>query len=323
MSYNPNDRFNNSSDDVSISANSVFDWGNASVLGRSRTGGGGGGGGVGMTSTNAGSYSSYAAAVAREGQSVGGESVNSGSRESEPTSRYDPKAMSRIVDITDLVDESSDGEESDDDIIGGGANYGSSRGMAGNGTGVNHSNASGGLFSNSRVVPTKGTGAATNNPRKKKSYGPGSTCRHVTIMIALVAVIVGAILAIGFSVVSGDIPVEASSGGRSSASASASTMEEEKRVTPEIERTVDSNASPDQQELLETAERVVIACAPVQLDQDMSECQSLCNAKMCCFEGKDDPYNCEDDETKMCGVFAGCKALMEGEPVDGEDLEED
>jgi len=142
-------------------------------------------------------------------------------------------------------------------------------------------------------------------------------------MIALVAVIVGAILAIGFSVVSGDIPVEASSGGRSSASASASTMEEEKRVTPEIERTVDSNASPDQQELLETAERVVIACAPVQLDQDMSECQSLCNAKMCCFEGKDDPYNCEDDETKMCGVFAGCKALMEGEPVDGEDLEED
>lgn len=126
MSYNPNDRFNNSSDDVSISANSVFDWGNASVLGRSRTGGGGG---VGMTSTNAGSYSSYAAAVAREGQSGGGESVNSGSRESEPTSRYDPKAMSRIVDITDLVDESSDGEESDDDIIGGGANYGSSRGM--------------------------------------------------------------------------------------------------------------------------------------------------------------------------------------------------
>lgn len=140
-------------------------------------------------------------------------------------------------------------------------------------------------------------------------------------MIALVAVIVGAILAIGFSVVSGDIPVESSSGGRSSASAL--TMEEEKRVTPEIEGTVDPNASPDQQELLETAERVVIACAPNQLDQDMSECQSLCNAKMCCFEGKDDPYNCEDDESKMCGVFAGCKALMEGEPVDGEDVEED
>ena len=51
----------------------------------------------------------------------GNSRAGSGTEASEdgPSSRYDPKVMSRIVDITDIVDESSSDADSDDDLAAG------------------------------------------------------------------------------------------------------------------------------------------------------------------------------------------------------------
>ena len=48
----------------------------------------------------------------------GNSTIEAGGDSGIQASRYDPKAMSRIVDITDLVDESSDNEDSDDETPG-------------------------------------------------------------------------------------------------------------------------------------------------------------------------------------------------------------
>ena len=103
------------------------------------------------------------------GERTGSESSNKGPSR-EPSSRYDPKAMSRIVDITDLVDEA---DSDDEEVIG-------------------HSSGMGG-------VTRKNSGGQT-------SYGPGGAgggsflARQALILLALVAIIVAASLAIGFAV---------------------------------------------------------------------------------------------------------------------------
>ena len=74
-----------------------------------------------------------------------------------------------------------------------------------------------------------------------------------------------------------------------------------------------------QQQMLEMAERVIIACSENRLDEDLAECQNLCHSKMCCFESGD--YSCESDESKECAVYAGCEALVEGIPF--EDVDEE
>ncbi len=87
-----------------------------------------------------------------------------------PSSRYDPKAMSRIVDITDLVDEADSDEE---EVIG-------------------HSSRVGGVTKADSGGPTR-------------SYGPGGKGggfmgRQTLILLALATIIVAASLAIGFAV---------------------------------------------------------------------------------------------------------------------------
>lgn len=382
MPFNPNHPLNQSSDDVSISQNSVFDWGHGGSAGGSARNVHGGRGNSAAIA-NAGSYNSYAAAVNSAGglndsastnDNAGDGGTASCANHSEPiTSRYDPKAMSRIVDITDLVDESSDNDDSDDDIVGG--EYGNARNNSGGGTGGTfggmnmpgsdaHGGRSvpsggGGLFGHNSsrgaistsVVRTKGGNGGGKGGRgratTKLHYGPGLACRQVMVLTSLVAVIVAAIIGIGFSVMTGDIPVglgAASGGNGASVSASASggmsgggmTQDDQRDVDqeeeeqdmdneePQVAGDVDINLPPDQQTLLMTAERVIIACSPLKLDEDISECQSLCHASMCCFEfEKGNPYNCEDDESKMCGVYAGCEALLEGVVEDGLDEEED
>lgn len=100
---------------------------------------------------------------------VAGDRSSSDSASKGPSSRYDPKAMSRIVDITDLVDE---GDSDDEEVIG-------------------HSSGLGG------VTREKSGGPG-------RSYGPGGggaiMFRQALILIALVGIIVAASLAIGFAV---------------------------------------------------------------------------------------------------------------------------
>ncbi|KAL7437319.1 hypothetical protein ACHAXM_005710 [Skeletonema potamos] len=193
---------------------------------------------------------------------VSGNNERSDSASKGPSSRYDPKAMSRIVDITDLVDEA---DSDDDEVIG-------------------HNSGIGGV-----------TGAKAGGPTR--SYGPGGVgggnfmFRQALILVALVGIIVAASLAIGFAVP----PSAFTLGGGSVAG--------------------------NEQELFETAERVVMACSESALNEDMKACQKICKRNMCCFEtGK---YSCKDDEKKMCAAYAGCEALVEGIPMGGADEDEE
>ena len=68
-----------------------------------------------------------------------------------------------------------------------------------------------------------------------------------------------------------------------------------------------------EQERLEIAQRIVLACSEQGLSEDMSACQKLCHSKLCCFEN--DEYSCKDDESKECAVYAGCDALVDGIPL--------
>lgn len=108
--------------------------------------------------------------------SADGGSLVTGDRSSDsvskgPSSRYDPKAMSRIVDITDLVDEA----DSDDEEV------------MGHSTGL-------------------GRVTRTNSTKSMKNYGPGGVggssymFRQALILVALVGIIVAASLAIGYAV---------------------------------------------------------------------------------------------------------------------------
>lgn len=147
-------------------------------------------------------------------------STNKGSGDSAskgPSSRYDPKAMSRIVDITDLVDE-ADSDDDEEEVIG-------------------HSSGLGG------VKKPKSGG---------RQYGPGGIgggkfmIRQALILMALVGIIVAASLAIGFAV-----PSSFSSGGA-------------------------GGVVGNEQQLFETAERVVMACSESALDESMKACQKIC-----------------------------------------------
>ena len=130
--------------------------------------------------------------------------------------------------------------------------------------------------------------------QKQTKYGPGGRgssllCRQTIIIFSLVGIIVAASLAIGYAVINGD-----------------------PSKLPHF--TASDDGGPDQQQLLEIAERVVTACSENELNEDRSECQQLCHSKLCCFESGE--YSCEEDESKDCAVYAGCEALVEGIPLE-------
>jgi hypothetical protein len=183
------------------------------------------------------------------------------------SSRYDPKAMSRIVDITDLVDDESESDDNED-IIG-------------------HSS-EGGAFS---VLTKTGSDSRLTNPTK--AYGPGGVgfsffSKQFLILFALGCVIVGACVAIGYAVMN-DTGMPKNAGNKTNLSV---------------------KSGGNQQQLLETAERIITACSEKRLNKDMTECQTLCKSSMCCFgSGK---YNCEKDASKSCALYAGCEALVDG-----------
>jgi hypothetical protein len=144
------------------------------------------------------------------------------------------------------------------------------------------------------------TGSKSNVTKSNnKAYGPGGAgfsfvTKQFLILFLLLGIIVGACVAIGYAVLG---------------------------ASGEATHRLGDNASMGNQQLLETAERVITACSEGRLNEDMSECQNLCHSKMCCFDsGK---YNCEKDESKSCAVFAGCEALVDGALLYEDELDEE
>jgi len=209
----------NINDDTSVGRDSVFDWGSS---GSSKV----------------------------RLSSIEGKGRNPKVDDEAPTSRYDPTAMSRIVDITDLVDDSDD--DDDDNIIG----------------------------SSSSMPHTMNIGTAGG--KRSSSSSKKGLVGGLIILAAIVCVV-------GFGYVNNQ---------RSSSVSSAYLL-------------VDEDG---QQERLEMAERVVMACG-----QDNGginkECQSLCKSKLCCFDNGE--YGCQGDDSKDCATYAGCIALLEGAAVGG------
>ena len=87
----------NITDDTSVGRDSVFDWG-------------------GKDGTNNVRMSSIIPSTSRTNKNNNSNRSNhsAGGDDSEPSSRYDPTAMSRIVDITDLVDDEDDSSSDDE-----------------------------------------------------------------------------------------------------------------------------------------------------------------------------------------------------------------
>jgi hypothetical protein len=209
--------------------------------------------------------------------------------------------MSRIVDITDLVDDSSSNDsDSEDGIVGHNSGLG---GVGGGGPPSTRTTTASSTCSSSAPRPGEGGGRRQRAPYGSPA-GAGVGCRQALILASLVAVIAGSSLAIGYAVVGPLGSATAADGDR-----------------PDGSRAYVGSGGGGEQKLLEIAERVVVACSESALDSDMSDCRSLCRDSMCCFEG--DGYSCADDETRNCAAYAGCSNLMDGVPlgaaVEGED----
>mmetsp|Transcript_12236 Transcript_12236/g.26043 ORF Transcript_12236/g.26043 Transcript_12236/m.26043 type:complete len:250 (-) Transcript_12236:166-915(-) len=182
--------------------------------------------------------------------------------------RYDPTNMTRITDITDLVDDSSDDNSDDEAVIG-----------------------------KSSSMQISGADEENCRRRKRSSRTKGSDgrmawCRHAIIFTFCVAAVGGTI---GHAVTNNNSQKGASSSQEGGVRGSGGDTNQE------------------QQELLETAERVSTACSENKLNEDLSECQKLCHSMLCCFQGGD--YSCEMDKGQKCAVYAGCEALVQGVPL--------
>jgi hypothetical protein len=205
-----------------------------------------------------------------------------------PSSRYDPKAMSRIVDITDLVDESLGGDDSDGyDSVDEDVAAACEREP-----------------SNMSLDASSPTIQSNQNPNKRRlQYGPGGMgCRQAIVLISLVGMILAATLAIGYAVLINN------GGNNNNNNNNASFPSNNNRGSV---NSVRGNTN-EQQLLLEMAERITIACSEEMLERYgvyRSECRMLCHDSLCCFEESAED-NCEDDESKACAVYAGCQALV-------------
>ena len=206
--------------------------------------------------------------------------------------RYDPSGLTRVTDITDLVldDSSVDIEDSDDNNVAERKN------------------------NNSSLEVTTGSSSDIENGRHSKggrdgSYSSSLLCRQTIVLIALVGVIIGASLAIFYAV--------------NNTQDYNSHTQSPYLIIPSSSSGNDIDSNEQEQELLEIAERVIVACGTNKLDEDMKECQNLCRSRMCCFEESGSDYSCELDTSKDCAVYAGCEALVEGIPIGavGEDEE--
>lgn len=204
------------------------------------------------------------------------------------SSRYDPRAMNRIDNIDDLIDEDDSDSSGEYNV----EKLGSS---------------------------SSGVNMATNAKRAQNGSGAHESrlialrYRRIFAITSLIAMIIGASVAIGLAV---------TNSGLSDENAAATSLNVLGGSGLPNVASSDGNNNSKQQTLLETAERVIQSCSENSLDRDMSDCQSLCRARMCCFESEESEYSCMDDVSKECAVYAGCEALVEGS-VEGFDMEEE
>ena len=210
--------------------------------------------------------------------------------------RYDPSGLTRVTDITDLVlDDSSVDIDHGQDID-------------------SDDNAAERNNNNSSLEVTTGSSSDIENGRRgeggrDESYSSSWLCRQAIVLIALVGVIIGASLAILYAV--------------NNTQDYNSHTQSPYLIIPSSSSGNDMDSNEKEQELIEIAERVIVACGTNKLDEDMKECQNLCRSRMCCFEESGSDYSCELDTSKDCAVYAGCEALVEGIPIGavGEDEE--
>lgn len=193
--------------------------------------------------------------------------------------RYDPGAMSPIVDFPDADDLMEDGSsDSDDEAVEFGRR--TSMEVVGGRTDVEN-------------------GRRNDGPQGRTKYGPGGkgrslVCRQTIVILSIIIIIFAASVTIAIAVMGSNL-------GKASYS-------------------VAMDGDELDQQLLETAERVVTACSEHSLDQDRTTCQQMCFSKLCCFQsGK---YSCEGDKSKDCAVYAGCEALVEGVPFELDENED-
>jgi hypothetical protein len=68
-----------------------------------------------------------------------------------------------------------------------------------------------------------------------------------------------------------------------------------------------------EEEKLAVAESVNEACSSSAIEQPNGryKCQQICHEHFCCFDDSTDGYNCQDDASKSCSVYAGCLVLIE------------
>lgn len=142
--------------------------------------------------------------------------------------------------------------------------------------------------------------------------------QQVILLFSLVGIIIVSGVGIGYAVVGPSVQ-----GDKSTAPLSyegVTVIEVEGGQEQEVEEILglDEGATTDEneQKLFLIAEQVVTACAQSKLDADMSECQSLCHSRMCCFEDESDRYSCVDDAWKHCVVYAACGNLLGDFPSD-------
>ena len=206
---------------------------------------------------------------------------NTSNNKHHASSRYDPRAMNRIDNIDDLIDEGDDSDSSDEGYD-----------IEKLGRGNNNS--------------SNGVNMRTNAKRLQNGSGAHESrllalrYRRIFAITSLVAIIIGASVAIGMAVTKSELDENDDVVALNVLGGSGS---------PDT----NNNDTTQQQTLLEMAERVIQSCSEHSLDRDMSECQNLCHSKMCCFEEDEmSEYSCQDDDSKECAVYAGCEALVQG-----------
>ena len=281
------------------------------------------------------------------------------------SSRYDPREIVRIHDITDLVDDEhehnnniSNSDDEDDEEINAPPRHNSLH--AGTSARV-----VGGRIDNSSRRDRHRISSSTSNVGNTKSSAIHSSSssswfssiiqnrqihcpslggrrwwvldlsnldisrQQVILLVSLVGIITVASVGIGYAVVgpnlNGNVAVLAPPLSDESHVVEGEVIvvdaEKEQGVVEIVGEEVMDNSSltsgeGNEHELFQIAEQVVTACAESNLDVDMSACQSLCHARMCCFENESDRYSCVDDVWKHCVVYAACANLLDEFPME-------
>jgi len=265
------------------------------------------------------------------------------------SSRYDPRGISVIHDINDLVHDddnnSDDSDNYDNEICAPPRHHNSlSVGQKGvrvgegsRGKSLQHNSSSSNRRSNDgntkpsikdQISSSTSWISSIMKNRQIHCPTPGGrwwivdlstldiSLRQIILLLSLVGIIVVASIGIGYAVVGpnvndSDAAAPLNDEGVVVVEVAAGKQQQGVEVGEAVDE--ESTAKEDnEQDLFQIAEQVVTACAESMLDVDMSGCQTLCHASMCCFE-ESERYSCVDDEWKHCVVYAACANLLDGE----------